>query len=135
MPGYWGDHWDYFLDLIEVYNSIYPDAEEALMYDTELQYFFLTATVKPCSDKHVVDLTTDGQGKHVLQLEATVFDMDKAAEQESFRNSTTGLISNQANWQHTLGKDGKVSKGRAFTSTPLAKLFLLSVLKFAIRDA
>ena len=34
-----------------------------------------------------------------------------------------------------MGKDGKVSKGRAFRSTPLAKLFLLSVLKFAIRDA
>ena len=61
--------------------------------------------------------------------------MDKAAEQESFRNSTTGLISNQANWQRTRGKDGKVSKGRAFTSTPLAKLFLLSALKFATRDA
>ena len=52
---------------------------------------------KPCSDKYVVDLTTNGQEKHVLQLEATVFDMDKATEQESFRNSTIGLISNQAN--------------------------------------
>lgn len=71
------------------------------MYDTEFQYFFSTATVKPRSNKYVVDLTADGQGKHVLQLEATVFDMDKAAEQEAFRNSTTGLISNEANWQRT----------------------------------
>ena len=42
------------------------------MYDTEFQYFFSTATVKPRSDKYVVALTADGQGKHVLQLEATV---------------------------------------------------------------
>ena len=29
--GYWADHWEYYLDLIEAYTSIYPDGEESLM--------------------------------------------------------------------------------------------------------
>lgn len=38
--GYWGDHWDYYMDLIDVYNSVFPDFEEELMYDKPLRYFF-----------------------------------------------------------------------------------------------
>lgn len=131
--GYWADHWEYYLDLIEAYTSIYPDGEEALMYDTELRYFFSTATVKPRSQKYVVDYTYDGKSKHILQLDATVFDQDKVKEQDAFRNQTTGLIANEANWQRTatIGK----KKGRAFTSAPIAKLFLLGAIKYATRDA
>lgn len=127
--GYWADHWEYYIDLIEAYVSIYPDGEEALMYDTQLQYFFSTATVKPRSEKYVVDYTFDGKSKHILQLDATNFDEDKVKEQASFRNLTTGLISNEANWQRT----GK--KGRAFKSSAIAKLFLLGAIKYAMRDA
>jgi hypothetical protein len=129
--GYWADHWEYYLDLIEAYTSIYPDGEESLMYDTELRYFFSTATVKPRSEKYVVDYTFDGKSKHVLQLDATEFDEDKVKEQAAFRNVTTGLIANEANWQRT----GKGGKGRAFTSSPIAKLFLLGTMKYAMRDA
>jgi len=82
--GYWADHWDYYLDLINSYLAIYPDGEEALMYDKELRYFFSTATVKPRSEKYVLTLTFDGKSQHVLQLDSTVFDKDKAAEQDSF---------------------------------------------------
>jgi hypothetical protein len=128
--GYWADHWEYYLDLIEAYTSIYPDGEESLMYDTELQYFFSTATVKPRSEKYVVDYTFDGKSKHILQLDATFFDNDKVKEQASFRNQTTGLIANEANWQRTGGK-----KGRAFKSSAVAKLFLLGAIKYATRDA
>jgi hypothetical protein len=127
--GYWGDHWDYYLDLIHSYLAIYPDGEESLMYDKELRYFFSTATVKPRSEKYVLTLTYDGKGYHVLQLDATVFDTDKVAEQDRFRSKKTGIVSFDASWQRT--KDG----GSAFTSTPLAKLFLLGSIKFATRDA
>jgi hypothetical protein len=48
--GYWADHRDYYLDLIEAYATIYPDGVESLMYDTSLRYFFSTATVKPRSE-------------------------------------------------------------------------------------
>lgn len=129
--GYWADHWEYYLDLIEAYTSIYPDGEESLMYDTELRYFFSTATVKPRSQKYVEDYTFDGKSKHILQLDATEFDEDKEDEQEAFRNVTTGLIANEANWQRTGGP----GTGRAFTSPAITKLFLLGAMKFSTRDA
>ena len=101
------------------------------MYDTKIQYFFSTATVKPRSQKYVVDYTFDGKSKHILQLDATVFDQNKVKEQDSFRNQTTGLIANEANSQRT----GKVGMGRAFKSPAIAKLFLLGTMKYATRDA
>ena len=69
--GYWGDHWDYYMDLIEAYLGVYPDKEEELMYDKELRYFFSTATVKPRSEKYVLTETFDGMSYHVQQLDAT----------------------------------------------------------------
>ena len=126
--GYWADHWDYYLDMIEAYLAIYPDGEESLMYDNELRYFFSTATVRPRSEKYVLDYTFDGKSKHVIQLDATYYDDQKAAEQEAFRDQNTGLLSIEANWQRD-------SKGKAFMSTPIAKLFLLCAIKFAMRDA
>lgn len=129
--GYWSDHWDYYLDLIEAYTAIYPDGVEALMYDTELPYFFSTATVKPRSEKYVVDKTFDGKSEHVLQLDATEFDLDKVAEQEAFRSNKTGLIANDANWQRT----GDQGKNGTMKSSAIAKLFLLGSIKYATRDA
>mmetsp|Transcript_18699 Transcript_18699/g.40489 ORF Transcript_18699/g.40489 Transcript_18699/m.40489 type:complete len:1240 (+) Transcript_18699:182-3901(+) len=130
--GYWADHWEYYLDLIEAYTSIYPDGEESLMYDTKLQYFYSTASVKPRSRKYVVDYTFDGKSKHILQLDATEWDDTKVKEQAAFRNQTTGLMATEANWQRT----GKFQKGgRAFKSSALTKLFLLGTIKYATRDA
>ena len=126
--GYWADHWDYYIDLIEAYLAIFPDGEEELMYDNELRYFFSTATVRPRSEKYVLDYTFDGTAQHVLQLEATYFDTDKAAEQEEFRFAKTGLLGIEASWQRT-------ESGVTFKSTPIAKLLLLGSLKFAMRDA
>ena len=114
--------------MIESYLSIYPDTEEALMYDTSLRYFFSTATVKPRSKKYILTLTFDGKSKHVQQLDATYFDQNKAMEQEAFRDQNTGRIGIDANWQRTHEDD-------AFRSSAIAKLFLLGSLKFAMRDA
>jgi len=75
--GYWADHWEYYLDLIEAYTSIYPDGDEGIMYDTELQYFFSIASVEARSDNYIVDYTFDGKSKHILQLDATKIDTDK----------------------------------------------------------
>lgn len=127
--GYWGDHWDYYLDLINSYLAIYPDGEEKIMYDTELRYFFSTATVKPRKEKYVLTLTFDGKGKHVLQLDSTTYDLGKEAEQEKFRSETSGILSFDAYWQRTP------NGGEAFQSSAIAKLFLLGSIKFATRDA
>jgi hypothetical protein len=126
--GYWADHWDYYLDLIEAYLAVFPDKEEELMYDNELRYFFSTATVRPRSEKYVLDMTFDGKSFHVIQLDSTYFDTEKAAEQEAFRDQNTGLLGIDAAWQRD-------NEGTAFQSTPIAKLFLLVSLKFAMRDA
>jgi hypothetical protein len=126
--GYWGDHWDYYIDLIEAYLAIYPDGEEQLMYDKPLRYFFSTATVKPRSEKYVLTLTFDGKGHHVQQLDSTYFDSEKADEQEAFRNQNTGLLGDDANWQ-------RINGGEAFQSSAIAKLFLLGAIKYAMRDA
>jgi len=126
--GYWADHWDYYLDLIEAYLGVFPDKEEALMYDNKLRYFFSTATVRPRSEKYVLDYTFDGTNKHVIQLDSTYYDMGKADEQEAFRDQNTGLIGIEASWQRD-------DKGHPFMSTPIAKLFLLCSVKFAMRDA
>jgi hypothetical protein len=126
--GYWADHWDYYVDLIEAYLAIYPDKEEETMYDNELRYFFSTATVQPRSEKYVLDYTFDGTNKHVIQLGSTFFDDQKVEEQEAFRDQNTGLLGIDASWQRD-------SEGTAFKSTPIAKLFLLSSIKFAMRDA
>jgi hypothetical protein len=96
--GYWADHWDYYIDLIEAYLAIYPDKEEELMYDNELRYFFSTATVRPRSEKYVLDYTFDGSNKHVIQLDSTYFDIAKVAEQEAFRDQNTGLLGIEASW-------------------------------------
>mmetsp|Transcript_22935 Transcript_22935/g.64986 ORF Transcript_22935/g.64986 Transcript_22935/m.64986 type:complete len:1287 (+) Transcript_22935:154-4014(+) len=126
--GYWADHWDYYIDMIESYLSIFPDGEESLMYDKKLRYFFSTATVKPRAEKYVLDLTFDGKSKHVIQLDSTYFDGQKVKEQEAFRDQNTGLLGIDASWQ----RDGK---GTAYMSSPIAKLFLLASIKFAMRDA
>jgi len=98
------------------------------MYDKQLRYFFSTATVKPRSQKYILTLTYDGQDHHVQQLDSTYFDDEKVAEQEAFRNQNTGLIGIEANWQRT-------NEGQPFMSSPIAKLFLLGAIKFAMRDA
>eukprot|EP00977_Amphora_coffeiformis_P011635 scaffold2804_cov181-Amphora_coffeaeformis.AAC.3 len=126
--GYWADHWDYYIDMIDAYLEIYPDGEEDLMYDSELFYFFSTATVKPRAQKYVLTLTYDAKGHHVQQLDSTFFDQGKATEQENFRNANTGILSTEAIWQRT-------KEGVPFTSSPIAKLFLLGSIKYAMRDA
>lgn len=51
--GYWGDHFTYFLDLIETYLDIYPDQLTALL-EKQFPYFVSPATVKPRHLKYVL---------------------------------------------------------------------------------
>ena len=127
--GYWADHWDYYMDLIDAYLEIFPDGEEKLMYDNNLRYFFSTATVKPRSEKYVLEPTFDGSSYHVLQLDSTYFDPNKVEEQKAFVDQNTGLVGIEANWQRVN------ATSVPFMSSPLAKLFLLGSIKFAMRDA
>jgi len=128
--GFWADHWEYYLDMIEAYLSIYPDGEEQLMYDNELRYFYSTAHVKPRSEKYILTYTFDGKSKHVQQLDATAWDEEKIEQKTKFFDTATGLFDPlQADWQHQLSDSG------VLTSSPIAKLFLLVTTKYTMRDA
>ena len=50
-------------------------------------------------------------------------------EQEEFKSTKAGVLGIDAYWQRTP------NGGSAFTSSPIAKLFLLGGIKFATRDA
>ena len=116
------------MDLINSYLAIFPDGEEELMYEKPLRFFFSTATVKPRSEKYVLDFTQDGKGHHVLQLDSTYYDGAKAKEQQAFLDQNTGLLGIEANWQRT-------NDGEPFMVSAIAKLFGLGAIKFAMRDA
>ena len=126
--GYWADHWDYYVDLIEAYLMIFPDKEEALMYGHDLKYFYSPATVRPRSEKYVLDWTFDYKHKHVQQLDATYWDESKVDIQKTYLDKSTGRVGLEANWQSS-------EDGEAFTSSPIVKLFLLGSIKYATRDA
>jgi len=126
--GYWADHWEYYLDLIESYTAMYPDGEESMLFDKQLRYFYSPASVKPRGEKYTVTLTFDASANHILQLESTGIDPEKEQQQRDYLNSKTGRIGVDANWQ--TSEDGEF-----FFSTPIAKLFLLGTIKFATRDA
>lgn len=127
--GFWADHWDYYMDLLKSYLAIYPDGEEHLMFDEDLPYFFSPASVLPRNEKYVLSVSFDGKGKHIRQLEATKQpDKDKLKLQMNYIDNATGWFDLEAHWQRN-------EKGKIFSSSPIAKLFLLATLKFATRDA
>ncbi len=54
--GYWSDHFTYVLDLIETYESIYPDKMESLLYqDESYLYFESPISVLEQTQKAVLD--------------------------------------------------------------------------------
>lgn len=125
--GYWADHWTYLMDLIQTYLQIYPDREEAFLYDERLPYFFNPRVCLPRHLKYVLSKTVDGQSYHVRQLKASYEDKERLAEMRKYRNNESGWYDLEANYQHDNSQD-------IFLSSPMEKLFLLATLKFATRD-
>lgn len=125
--GFWADHFTYYMDLVESYLAIYPDREQQLMFDERLPYFFSPASVKPRSEKYVLDTSFDGLSKHVRQLDATKDDEEAKVFQMGYIENTTGWFGFEANWQHNASNE-------IFQSSPIEKLFLLATVKFATRD-
>jgi len=126
--GYWADHWEYYLDLIDSYLAVYPEREEDLMFDTEpLPYYYAPATCQPRKLKYVATPTIDGEGTHIQQLGAMVWDAEKTTRQNKLLNTDTPWLVPDSNFQRS--EDGAV-----FKSSPIAKLLLLGVQKFSMRD-
>lgn len=113
--GYWSDHWDYNLDLIENYLKIYPERKESLLFgDSSYRYYDSPARVLPRSEKYVI-ITKGG----LRQYGALAEDHEK--------ESRAGFIKNGTNWL-------KNKKGEYITTTLMAKLLNLSLIKFTTLD-
>ncbi len=113
--GYWSDHWDYNLDLIENYLSVYPDKKtELLIGRTDYGFYDSVGAVRPRRDTYV-----SNRGK-VRQYGAVYRCEEKAARSDFHVDGT--------NWL-------KDRKGNRVTTNLFGKLMTLTVNKFALLDS
>ena len=111
--GYWSDHWDYIMDLVDSYLKVYPDKLYDLMFSRrDYTYFDSDVFVRPRSEKYYFD------GYKVRQLRTYRVMTEKYDK---------GYIKNGTNWLKDA--DGNVYKTDLFE-----KLFSLCVNKFALLD-
>jgi len=114
--GYWSDHWDYNMDLIENFLSIYPEKETELLFlDHSYRFYDSAARVLPRSEKYVINSKNE-----VRQYGALVHDEEKA-EMDGFKKNGT-------NWLKT--KNGEFAE-----TNLMAKLISLALNKFSSLDS
>jgi hypothetical protein len=111
--GYWIDHWEYNLDLVESYLEIYPDRKDDLLFETYLPFFDSSMIVQPRSKKYVL---VNGVPR---QLNSLLEDREKAA-----------LITTRTSQSQWLRKED----GEIFHTTLFSKLVLIALLKFTTLD-
>jgi len=114
--GYWSDHWDYNMDLVENYLKIYPEKEKELLFgDHSYRFYDSPARVMPRSEKYVLN-----SKKEVRQYGALVTDEEKLNQ--------NGFVKNGTNWL-------KTKSGSYATTTLMGKMISLALNKFASLDA
>lgn len=112
--GYWCDHWDYNLDLVENYLMIYPDKKMELLFcDRDYRYYDSLIYVLPRRDSYI--LTQHG----VRQYQAIVSDQGKLADPVNKEGET--------NWLRN--QDGSYVE-----STLFVKMLILAANKFSSLD-
>ncbi len=122
--GYWSDHWDYNLDLIENYLNIYPDKTEELLFeDNGYRFYDSPARVVPRSEKYVI------QKNEVRQYGALVEDEEKYGRKDFDKNGTNWLKMKPAGAKEYDYKTAPVVK-----TTLIVKLISLALNKFASLD-
>lgn len=113
--GYWSDHWDYNLDLVENYLLIYPDKRESLLFgDDSYGFYDSVGVVRPRKDTYVIN-----KGK-VRQYGSLYHCKEKAVR--------PGFVENGTNWL-------KDRQGNKVTATLFGKMMTLAVNKFALLDS
>ncbi|BCJ96085.1 hypothetical protein acsn021_36540 [Anaerocolumna cellulosilytica] len=112
--GYWSDHWNYTLDLIEDYQKIYPDKMIALLFqDNTYRFYDSGAYVLPRSEKYVI------YKEQVRQYGAVIHGEEKFNTPDFNKNGT--------NWL-------KDEKGNIIETTLMVKLVTLALVKFTTLD-
>ncbi len=113
--GYWSDHWDYNMDLIDNYLTIYPEKQKELLFgDNSYRFYDSPARVLPRSERYVISKN------EVRQYGALSHD-DEKQSREGFRKNGT-------NWLHTENGDYAVT-------TLMGKLISLALNKFSSLDS
>jgi len=116
FEGYWIDHWEYNLDLIESYLAVYPDLQDHLLFgQADLPFYDSPAVVQPRSRKFVL---FNGIPKQVGSL---LEDTEKAA--------LIASRSESPNWMRI-----KQGSGKIYHATLFAKMALIALLKFSTLD-
>lgn len=116
FEGYWIDHWEYNLDLVESYLVVYPDRQDSLLFGPpDLPYFDSPASVQPRSRKYV--LANNGP----RQLGSILEDHEKA--------NLIASRSQAPNWMRT-----RCGQGQIYHSNLFSKMALTALLKFATLD-
>lgn len=113
--GYWSDHWDYNMDLVDNYLSIFPDKiNEFLFEDKSYKFYDSVAFVVPRDEKYVIN----NKGA-VRQYGMEVEDEDKL--------NRPGFNKWATNWLQT--KDQKT-----YHTSLAVKMIILALSKFAQLD-
>ena len=113
--GYWSDHWDYNMDLVDSYLSIFPERRKRLLFeDNTYRFYDSPARVLPRSEKYVITVKNE-----VRQYGALVHD-DEKANREGFDKKGT-------NWL-------KTKQGDYAVTTLMGKMISLAVIKFSSLD-
>ena len=112
--GYWSDHWDYNLDLVEDYLSVWPEKKESLLFDRPVYaYYDSPAFVRPRRETYVL------HNGRVRQYGAVGMSEKKLA--------LPGFDPKRTNWL-------KDSSGSTVYATLFEKMLTLAANKFALLD-
>ncbi len=103
--GYWSDHWDYNLDLIEEYLAVYPEREEELFSRRDLIWFAPQARINPRHKRY--EKTENG-----IRQYHSLSDGDYITADKEFRDL----------------------KGNVIKAGLLEKLLVMTTVKFATLD-
>ncbi|MBO7402374.1 MAG: cellobiose phosphorylase [Lachnospiraceae bacterium] len=114
LEGYWSDHWDYIMDLVDNYKAVYPDKMDELLSATGYRFYDSDMQVKERKRTYVLD------GGRVWQYESMERVAAKAKEE--------GFVPGATNWKRN-------SDGSFVEVTLFAKLFVLALVKFATIDS
>lgn len=113
--GYWSDHWDYDLDLVEGYLLVYPEDKDRLLFeDGCYKYYDSAAVVRPRRDTYV--LAKNGPRQY------------GAVELSKEKLQRPGFDPKGTNWLRD-------EDGNEVTATLFGKMMTLAVNKFALLDS
>ncbi len=106
--GYWSDHWDYNLDLIEEYLAVFPEQEKEMLYEKAYGFFLSQVNINPRAKRYAI---TEGGVRQYYAL-------------------------NEASKRKTKDKQVKADfgEGAVIYTTLMEKLVLLCAAKFAALD-